>query len=761
MKKTLLASALITTMGTSGMAWGATGLSFGDTVQLSANGGANKTKLVRMTSGRLVAVYGDYLNPEGNTVYDVKAQAERPARDIFARYCEAGLDCTVESNWSDAVNISETASKTSISTDWDGYEINDDPDGTRQELPFYGDSDKPNIFNAGSRVVVSWVDKYCDSEAQRSVTYLTLGNREIPFSCTYTVTSLDAGKTWSDPVRLSSGERDAKQDAHRGQGTGEWAITWQEDPRGLQLGEAEGPGDGASGANVSSGTDIWYSYANKGWADQDEVAEGNQIWSEPVRITDNYNGQTASGNFGIIRNATGENIENLEGVEIESGIAGASRANIALQYGSLDGAPVDDAPATGVPQVIVAYEETKGSGGLDEGKFVRYHTFDWNAPAGSTSEPNTADEAIGCIISDPLQNARRVRFVPQKEPGAASGLRLGIFWKEGDETQGGPSDIMLRTGIVNANGVTDGNGFSTAEMTPAVDATCATSDYLEARGLSHEPALNVSSRTEEAQATSNADVATSTLSDVTSFNNAENAIAHRAQLRGDDFYIGYTYTSVLAELLYTNTKNYNFYLRHYDAAAGTWSAPDNLSNITDTTINVREPRLVATPGTNTNACPTNPEECQDKTRFYIAWGTQTNVSEWSDVQAEELDLYAARAEDKGAYVTPVVRFAGEAEGVEAFESQIRMTPAGNNMFVAWNENRDGGTHAMFRQSSVIEIPDDDSGDDGDTPTATSSSGGGTVFGCSYSPGAPFDPTLFLLTALAIGGLTVRKVTAKS
>jgi len=719
MKKTLFASALIAAVGSSGMAWGATGLSFGDTVQLSANGGANKTKLVRMTNGRLVSVYGDYLDPNGNTVYDVKAQAERPARDLFARYCDSGCDDIA--NWSTPVNISGTASQSSIDTDWSG-------DGTR--TPFAGDSDKPNIFNSGSRIIVSWVDKYCDGGAQRTVTYLTRENREIPFSCTYAVTSANNGETWSTPVQLSTGERDAKQDVHRGLGTGEWAITWQEDPRGLQLGEADGPGDGASGANVSHGTDIWYSYAVAGWTVQD-----NGIWATPVRVTDNYDTQTASGNFDVIQDTAGNVVADDQ---IEGGTAGASRANLALQFGSLDS----------VPQVILAYEETKGSSGLDEGKYVRYHTFDWNTPG----------EEAGCIISNPALNARRVRFVPQKEAGSASGLRLGIFWKEGEFTQGGPSDIMLRKGVVNG-----GNGFSTAEMVPAVDANCAVSDYASAIVLNNQPALNMSSRTEDAQATTDANIATSTISDDTYQKVEENAIAHRGLLRGDDLYIGYTYTPVLAELLYTNTKNYNFYIRHYDAAAGTWSAPENLSNIEDTGINVREPRLVGTPG-STPACtaPTpNPEECQDKTKFYVAWGTQTNVSEWSLEEPSELDLYAARAEDKGDYVTPIVRFAGEAEDVEDFESQIRMTPAGNELFVVWNENDPSGTHALYREAVTTEIPDDGGDDNGDTPTATSSSGGGTIFGCSYNPGAPFDPTLFLLTALAIGGLTVRKIKTRA
>ncbi len=732
MKKQALLAAIATTLALPGAATAATGLSFGDTVKLNSNGGANKTKIVRMTNGRLVSVYGDYLDPNENTVYDVKEQGERPARDIFARYCDA--DCDQESSWSEEVNLSNTAAKTSINTDWTGYTITIDETGeiisdTRDAKAFQGDSDKPNIFNSGSRVVVSWVDKYCEGGDQRMVSYRSLENREIPFSCTYAVTSSDNGTTWSDAVQLSSGERDAKQDVSRGLGTGEWALTWQEDPRGLQRGEAEGPGDGASGANTSHGTDIWYSYALKGWGTQDAG-----IWTTPVRVTDNYiDGQEAAGNFDVIKDSSGEDITastgstSVDGSEIvEGGKAGASRANLALQFGELDS----------TPQVILAYEETKGSDGLDEGKYVRYHTFDWNNP----------EAQAGCIISNPLLNARRVRFVPQKEAGPVSGMRLGIFWKEGEFTQGGPSDIMLRKGIVNG-----GNGFSPAEMVPAVDANCAVSDYASARALNNAPALNMSSQADVAQATTDADIANSTLSDDTNQVVEESANAHRGLLRGDDLYIGYTYTPVLAELLYTNTKNYNFYLRHYNGATGEWSAPENKSNETDTTINVREPRLVGTPG-STPACATNPEECQDKTKFYLAWGKQTNVSAWSDNATSELDLYATRVEDKGAYLTPIVTFAGEADGVETFESQIRMTPAGNRLFTVWNQIEGDETHAMYRESTVVELPDD---------VVETNEGDGTLVGCSYSPGAPFDPTLLLLTALAIGGLTVRNLKARS
>lgn len=710
MKRILLITAVVAGTAFPGASLAATGLSFGDKVLLSANGGANKTKLARMSSGRLVAVFGDYPGTATNLVYDVKSRTERPARDIYVRTCDG--DCDQPGNWSEATNLSGTAALSSIQTDWEG-------NGTRTD--FFGDSDKPNVFNSGKRIVVTWVDKYCTGGAQRSVTYLDLKNREVPFSCTYAVSSPDEGTTWSDPVQLSSGERDANQDVHRGLGDGRWAITWQEDPFGLQLGEAEGPGDGASGANVSHGTDIWYSYAATGWSGQDLG-----IWSTPVRITDNHDTQTASGSFDVIRDNAGNIVPDDQ---IESGSTGASRANLALQFGSLDTAP----------QAIVAYEETKGSGGVEEGKYLRYQTFNWNSPG----------EEAGCIISNPALNARRARFVPQKEAGAESGLRLAFLWREGEFTQGGPADTMLRMGFVNG-----GNGFTPAELVPAVDAAnCAVSDYDLASQVANEPALNMSSRTEEAQATSDADIATSTLSDDTSLKVEENAIAHRGLLRGDDLYIGYMYTPVLSELLYTNTKNYNFYVRHYAGASGSWSAPQNLSNINDTTINVREPRLVGTPGSGPACDPvSNPDDCQNTTRFYVAWGTQSNVSEWGSEEAQDLDLYATRAEDKGAYYTPTVTFAGEEAGIEAFESQIRVTPGGNRLFVAWNQSDGTSTHALFREASTIAIPDPVSDED-----ASNSEGDGPILGCSYNPGAPFDPTLFLLTALSLGGLTVRKI----
>ncbi len=68
---------------------------------------------------------------------------------------------------------------------------------------------------------------------------------------------------WYKPERVTSGRRDAAQ---LFAGAGEdvaFAIVWQEDPKGLMPGEGDGPGDGWSGANTHSKTDIWYSYITR------------------------------------------------------------------------------------------------------------------------------------------------------------------------------------------------------------------------------------------------------------------------------------------------------------------------------------------------------------------------------------------------------------------------------------------------------------------------------------------------------------------
>ena len=630
-------------------AYAVTQISPSDPVELSNPGSlgyAFKTKLARTTSGVLVTTYGDAYDA-AKVVYDVKGQVNRPARDIFVRTCDSAiLDCSVASNWTGEVNISNTAAQSSIDTDWDG---NTNGDNIRK--PYWGDSDKPNIINAGTRVQLTWVDKYCPAAgglpavAQRTVTYLTRDNREVPFSCVYVSTSDNNGSTWSAPTQLTDGSRDAKQDASKIQSDGHAIITWQEDPLGLQLGEGDGPGEGASGAGTHHGTDVWHTTTTP------YAVGASPAWATPDRVSDNYTGAGASGDYDDIKDATGALVD--VGI-IDGGVAGASRPNVGLVG----------------PTAIVAYEETKGTGGLDDGKFVRYHTFTYNDAA-------VTNNNVGCIISDPAENARRVRFVPQATPGTASSTTLGIFWKQGLYDQGGPSDIMLRRGTLD---------FTSANMVPAVDANCEASDYAAAIALNNDAPVNLSS---EAPTATDAN-----LGDNSDANNSENALAHRALLRGDDLYVGFSYTPDWAVATYTTLENYNFWLRHYDGETDSWTSPVNLSNITDKGLNAREPRLVGTP-----AAPD-----QNTSAFVIAWGTQTNVPEHLG-GAEELDIYYTRSFDKGVTFEPVISVPNP-NGVARFESQLRPTPDGQTVYMAWNENTSTATNAMFSQGLTETVPDE-------------------------------------------------------
>ena len=134
---------------------------------VNSNGEAFKTKLVRLGNGLLISTYADVPADlaDWHDVYDVKGDSVRKARDIFVRTCmpsddAANLQCSLQTAWSPAINISNTAGKTSISTRWTETNGVLDPVAT----PFYGDSGKSNIFNAGSYAVVSWVDKYCEGD---------------------------------------------------------------------------------------------------------------------------------------------------------------------------------------------------------------------------------------------------------------------------------------------------------------------------------------------------------------------------------------------------------------------------------------------------------------------------------------------------------------------------------------------------------------------------------------------------------------------
>lgn len=729
---------------------------------LSRGGSGHKPKIQRIGSnGNLVMVYGDRFD-SAPVVYDPKAKAERQARDIFVRYCTPTPEtdttttprktCDGESDWSAPVNVSRSADKSSIQTAWQA--------GGTTRTAFYGDIDKPNIKTSGPVMVLTWTSKYCPSSDlqaddtdgdqnlnQRAIRYLDRENRIVPFSCMWTAASVNSGVSWGAPVQLSTGERDAKQDSSSGNydsaaKTGRINLSWQEDPHGLQPGEADGPGDGASGANVTGGTEVWYTYATVNLSAPSTPADDFVLAAGPgateprakgFRLTDNWGGLYGlSGETADVFGADGTPLDGSTAPEqngstidqrIETGTAGGSRPNIAMVG----------------PTTVLAWEETKGSEGLDSGKFVRYLSFPYNAPP---------QAAPGCIISNPQKNARRVRFLTQEGSVASpGGMNMAIFWKEGLFNQGGPSDIVVRRGM---------GGLAAANMVPAVDANCATSVYADAKGLSNALPENISSRAPNLSATDNG------LGDDTEVNSAENALAHRGVLRGDELWIGFNYTHDLAKM-WVQQDNYNFWVRKYtfDPATrtGSWALPDNITQITNTHINVREPRFFGTQPSNPTACSTgnpadatttDPTLCQAKNRIFVAYGSQTNVPPSAPNGPEDLGIYLTASMDSGRSFIPSVAFSNERGSLfndedHAFEAQLVARPDGKRVYGTFNTANATGSAAAYRSVDIVAVEVAD-------PVPTSEGGGCTSAGGKQ----PVDPVLPMLAALGLIGWSLRR-----
>lgn len=717
-----------------GAAYAAIQITINTPIAISDGGNGDKPKVQRGGDGTLVVVYGD--SPAGaGDVYDVKADVERKARDVFAKSCkhDATKTCDNPADWSAATNISGSALKSSIKADWRGLGLEDYP----------GDIDKPNVKTNGSVVVVTWVGKYCpdgdpstpavDAPVQRAIQYTVRNGRVIPFSCTWVAWSTNNGVAWRGPTQLSSGLRDAIQDSSNGgfnstTKKGQVNITWQEDPQGLLLGEGDGPGDGASGAKTNGGTDIWYTWATIDLSVPSTPTDDFKLVMPPVRLTDNWQGK-----FGPSPDATDGPVIDGAGVavdtaQLERGEVGASRANVAM-VGST---------------ALVAYEEEKGVSVGDTGKFVRYHAFKYDTPdqgapvdvGGTLYDVGTA----GCVLSDPARNARRVRLLTQSPDDAGTGgIQLAIFWREGEANKGGSADIVLRRGI---------GGVQPANLVPAVDAAC--------EGVASQRAENVSSNTPTATGAN--------LADDTEKNNVENALAHRGVLRGPELWVGYMYTSDLNKLA-LQQDNYNFWLRKY-TLGGTWESARNVTNVTDKAINVREPRIFGTPKSNASACPsgnpadpttTDKTQCQNTDVVYLAWGTQTNTANPAD-----LGVWITVSLDGGNVFATPVRYSTAMgplfqDDEAAYESQVVTRPDGTRFYGVWNQADlvAKTTAAEYASGEVTVVPDPP------VPPITPPFSSGSSGGCTIATGdVPFDPTLPLLVALGVAGLGLRRVGAR-
>lgn len=289
----------------------------------------------------------------------------------------------------------------------------------RDGLGFVVDNEKPSIFappvTTGPAVVVAWNSAYCPPGAgagSNAGTYVNAaqgasdfdgdGTPDLPFHCIWVATSTDPALMNWDVQQLTTGERYAMNEVVAGSSAGNaYAMVWQEDPAGLQPGEAEGRGDGGMGSHATGGTNIWYTHAPS--------PSGTTLRANIAKLSDN----------------------NILG----TGEAGASRPALQLSGST----------------AVVAYEETACPGG-NGGKCVIYHSFNYAAHDANYS---------GNIVSDVTRHARRARlFLQGAAMAGSSSLRTVLMWRESPAaTMAAPADIVIRRGLVDTLARPGSNGY--------------------------------------------------------------------------------------------------------------------------------------------------------------------------------------------------------------------------------------------------------------------------------------------------------------
>jgi hypothetical protein len=336
-------------------------------------------------------------------------------------------------------------------------------------------------------------------------------------------------------------------------------------------------------------------------------------------------------------------------------------------------------------------------------------------------------------VSDPLENARRVRILSQGTPGTTTGMVVSFIYRQGLYDQGGPSDIMCRVGKKNITLDPLSTGLRPEDFTPSLGFS-STATYPMLTGLNTGSDREVA--TSNAQATNMS--SRLGLTAITDADNIENALAHRGEMDNDELIVGYSWTSDGILARYTDLANYNFFIRRSFDAGLTWDAPRNLTNITNTKISVREPRIVKTPKN------TNPATPQATETFYVSWGSEVNQYEHLADRVINLDIYVTRTTNDGESFEPKQLLSSATVDAEDEESQLRPEPDGNVVHAVWmdTETTTGDLNVMYSRGVQVTVPDPDKGGDDDNGNC-STGGAGTI------------SLLMLAGLLALGAVSLR------
>ena len=398
----------------------------------------------------------------------------------------------------------------------------------------------------------------------------------------------------------------------------------------------------------------------------------------------------------------------------------------------------------------------------DEGKNVIYHTFEFSKPevvsAGTVinyaegldcdgnGTPQPLVLADGSVALDWMgqpvikyENARRPRLIQQSKSAAVASENktvMAVVYKEGEEGQGRPSDIMMRRWALPSGDT--GNPYKVANLVPGFRnvSTMTPMVVTEASGTSEQDdRLKV---LEWAQTADN-------LTDRSGVNPYEDARAHRGILKGDFLLIGYTYTPNWAASRNYNDK-YNFYIRRSFTGGKTWTTdpkskkdvehteifldPDaadnedrhfevksvyepgayeparNVSLLKNNFESIIEPRIVAPYGTIADS--QRDEDLANGNVVYFAYGTEVN-----DETQQPLDLFWSFTADKGQTLLwdtwesqsgnlnvrwPWLAYGGKANAEEEDgEVQLREVPSGERMYAGWLQEGPEGSDVWMRR----------------------------------------------------------------
>jgi hypothetical protein len=540
---------------------------------------------------------------------------------------------------------------------------------------------------------------------------------------------------WRQAQQLTSGTRDSNKIWIAPADVG-FAIAWQEDTEGLRSGKGEGPGEGYSGATTNHGTDIWYTHITMD--DFDDVctdADCTATTDDPVAIAALTEKPKAAVNFAypvrITNNETCSPGDNKlycadhcsSTVDIEKGNQSGDvvtrcvdddldymtdDATIAPEAAVLNGDTGASRPAlkilktnADVPEyvAILAYEETKGLANSTkqdqgttetnialEGKAVYFESFFWDQPVDiSASRPvnlrvpgATVDSTDTVTLTglDIYENARRVVIANQVDSCemADGDYTFGLLYKQGYDTQGGPSDMYIR--------MNKGFTYETFEDTAT---------NVSARETVYDVDGKVTSIS----------WSTDNLDDMSYDNPIDNTFSPRAFLRGDEIYIGFEYTPNWRQTSNGTSPN-NFWVHRF--VDGLWQGPQQVTYVTGASgtaqakVSTLDPRFFPTPkGSNTVL----PSDQSNPDVLFISYGT-------FDMETKkELDLFYSRSTDKGVtweyqdgagntvVIPGINNIVGDADDayrhaklaarqdVEEKEVQTVISPDGTLLFNAW------------------------------------------------------------------------------